>query len=82
MRQTDQLQPLIAAPSLEARFLTRPPFRLIHQVVMGLIEYQNFPAELFVEQELDINNFKVLAGEQSPPSVFMFASLLLAREHG
>jgi hypothetical protein len=56
----DSLQPLVKNPQLEARWLRRPPFRLLHQIVLGLVAYQNFPAELFLEDELNLANLKVL----------------------
>lgn len=43
---------------MEAQFLTKPPFRFLHDIVTALIKSQGFPVGLYSPEELDSGNFK------------------------
>jgi hypothetical protein len=50
------LGPLIAKPKMSDKYLRKPPFRYLHDIVVALVESHQFPKRLSA-QDLDHNNF-------------------------
>jgi TRAF3-interacting protein 1 len=55
------LGPLIAKPKMSDKYLRKPPFRYLHDIVVALVEAHQFPKRL-AAQDLDHNNFTEKVG--------------------
>ena len=50
---------LITKPKLQDKYLKRPPFRFIHDIISNTYKSTGFPNELYNEYELNSKNIKV-----------------------
>ena len=57
------LQPLLQRPQLKEKFLSKPPFRFLHDIVTGLLKATGFGEGLYEETELDSGNLKDREGK-------------------
>lgn len=54
------LSPLLEKPKPNAKLLSKPPFRYLHDTVTGVLAQTGFPEGLFTPQELVSDNIKVM----------------------
>jgi hypothetical protein len=52
------LGPLFSKPSLTEKYLSRPPFRFLHDIVTSTLRETGFPPNFFAAEELDPSNFE------------------------
>lgn len=52
------LGPIFSKPSLTEKYLSRPPFRFLHDIVTSTIRETGFPSNFFADEELDPSNFE------------------------
>jgi TRAF3-interacting protein 1 len=52
------LGPLFSKPSLTEKYLSRPPFRFLHDIVTSTLRETGFPSNFFAAEELDPSNFE------------------------
>ena len=50
------MTPLISKPKMSDKYLRKPPFRYLHDIVVALVEAHQFPKRL-TAPDLDHNNF-------------------------
>lgn len=52
------LGPLFKKPSLTEKYLSRPPFRFLHDIVTSTMRETGFPSNFFTAEELEPSNFE------------------------
>ena len=52
------LKPLFTKPGLTEKYLSRPPFRFLHDVVTATLRETGFPSNFFSNEEFDASSFE------------------------
>lgn len=73
------LGPLITAPKLTEKLLSKPPFRFLHDIITGFIKANKFPENLFSDDQLD--NAKVADKESKVEFLRLFIAVVEAATH-
>lgn len=73
------LGPLITAPKLTEKLLSKPPFRFLHDIITGFIKAHKFPENLFSDDQLD--SAKVTDKEGKIEFLRLFISVIEVATH-